>query len=107
MIHDLTPRERRLAEGIAVRTVLPVEGVEIMAQVAHIFGLGGEEIVGDRRTARVVDARKVIAYILDARGWTHTQIGELLNRSTSTAHHLVQAANRDFDLRRLAKELAA
>jgi chromosomal replication initiation ATPase DnaA len=96
-----------MADKIAARTILPLEGVEVMTEVARIFAVTGEQLVGEKRTARLSDARSVIAAILTARGWTTAQVGELLNRNQSTAYNLVQRISKDFELRRLAKELAA
>ena len=101
----LTEQEQRLADLVAARTVLPVEGVEVQAAVARIFDLPCADIVGPSRKARLVDARSVIAYILTERGWTYPEVGELLNRDASTVHHLCQRIKRDRELRSLAGEL--
>lgn len=108
MVAALSGEERQFAAAVAKRTQLPHGGAEIVAEVAAIFGASIEDITGESRVSRLVDARSVIAYILIRdRGWTFEQAGTVLNRSYSTTQNLIERIEKSIDLRRLAKAIAA
>ncbi len=107
MVAELSHQERALAEAVAVRTLLPVEGVELMASVARIFDVQCIELVGPSRKARLTDARSVIAYVLMQRGWTASMVGELITRDHQTARHLAERIEKDYELKLLTRDLAA
>lgn len=103
----LTEHERAVAEAIALRTRPVSHGEAVLAQVAAIFDITIEEIKGPSRYMRYVDARAVITYILRERGWLQHEVGGLLNRDHSTINNLEKRLANDFELRRLARELAS
>ncbi|HET7486511.1 MAG TPA: helix-turn-helix domain-containing protein [Acidimicrobiales bacterium] len=66
------------------------EADEAIAAVAAAFGIAPEELLGPRRTRRVVDARQVSMYVLRELGLSYPAIGAALGgRDHTTAMHAV------------------
>lgn len=103
----LTDQERALAEAIAARSKPVGDAAALVEEIARIFAVTVEELGGGSRLARLVDARTVISYVLTSRGWTSYEVGALMNRNYVTVLNMLRRMDKDFDLRRLAKELAA
>lgn len=103
----LTEHERRIAEMVAARHRLPADAEQVAQAVAELFGVDLDRLRGDSRKAYVTDARTVVVYLLAQRNLTHAQIGLVLNRDGSTINHYMQRMNADFELRKLAREMAA
>jgi chromosomal replication initiation ATPase DnaA len=103
----LSEAERAFAVEVAKRTELPSGGPEIVAAVAELFGCTVEDIRGESRVSRLVDARSVIVYLLRGRGWTFAQSGTVINRTDSTTQHLIERITKSLELRRLANGIAA
>jgi chromosomal replication initiation ATPase DnaA len=60
-----------------------------------------EEIFGDRRSAHIARARRMVWWELKDRGWTYAFIGEFFNREHSTVMSGIQRAARELGLKAL------
>lgn len=67
---------------------------QIINEVAETYGVSPEMIVSERRSLNLVAARKDIAEMLDARGYTSPQIGRALNRDHTTVIYYLGRAKR-------------
>lgn len=103
----LSEAERAFAVEVAKRTELPPGGPEIVAEVAELFACTVDDICGESKVSRLVDARSVIVYLLRQRGWTFAQSGTVINRTDSTTQHLIERITKSIELRRLANGIAA
>ncbi|WPZ05506.1 helix-turn-helix domain-containing protein [Pelagerythrobacter marinus] len=62
---------------------------DLLDSVAEDFGVSHGEIIGNGRSAKLVEARAVVITILRARGWSYPQIGKVLgDRDHSTVIHV-------------------
>jgi len=58
---------------------------DIISDVADIYGITVDNILSRRRIRRYVDARAVVCYLLcSIRGFSTTEVGEILNRNHSS-----------------------
>lgn len=107
MVAVLSGSERAAIEKLAARYYAPDEAASLMQEVSEIFRCTPEDIASESRAAKLVDARTVVAAVLDSRGWTQTQIGDLLNRDNTTVCNMLVRANRMPELRSMTRELVA
>lgn len=69
-----------------------LSGREIVARVAKLHDLSPEDITGPSRQPRCCEARRKVMQELQAKGWSTTQIGHLLNRDHSSIVHGLRRA---------------
>lgn len=105
MVAVLSGSERAAIEQLAARYYAPDEAASLIAEVADIFRCRPEDISSESRAAKLVDARTVVAAVLDSRGWTQTQIGDLLNRDYTTVCNMLTRASRMAEIRSLTRDL--
>ena len=105
-VATLTDEERALALSLANRSMPMCDAIQLIAEVAGIFGITPEDIAGTSRLERIVDARAVVTRVLRARGWTYDAIGEPINRNHSTVINLERRLNAHLNLQRLADAVA-
>ena len=106
MVAVLSGSERAAIEKLAARYYAPDEAASLLQEVAEIFRCTTEEITSESRVAKLVDARTVVAAVLDSRGWTQMQIGDLLNRDNTTVSNMIVRSRNMADLRSLTRDLA-
>ena len=63
---------------------------EIFRIVSEEFSITIEDMLSKSRDSKLSDARKKLCYLLRDKGYSHKQIGELLNRDRTTAIYLVK-----------------
>lgn len=105
MVAVLSGSERAAIEKLAARYYAPDVAASLMQEVADIFRCTPDAIASESRVAKLVDARTVVAAVLDSRGWTTTQIGDLLNRDHTTVCNMLVRASRTAELRSLTRDL--
>lgn len=99
-------RERIAIEKLAAQHYSVETTEQVVSEVAQIFKVSVEEIRGPARTMRLVDARTVIAFALRQRGFRLHEIGNYLNRHTSSIVHLADRARDVSELREMAEALS-
>lgn len=99
-------RERIAIQKVAAKHYSLETAEQVACEVARMFNVSVEEIRGEARTMRLVDARTVIAFALRQRGFRLHEIGRYLNRHTSSIVHLSQRAVNVSELREMAEALS-
>ena len=64
----------------------------VAEQMASELGYDTKALRSRTRTSFLADQRKVMARLLKDRGWSHTQIGEFLNRDHSSVTIMIQTS---------------
>lgn len=62
----------------------------LVERAAEVQGLSPAEVLAPGNFMVASEARRAIAYTLDARGWYHSRIGEGLGREHSTVSYAVK-----------------
>jgi chromosomal replication initiation ATPase DnaA len=102
----LDEHERRVADALARQYKCPAPG-PVIAEVAAIFGITEEALLGKSRRQDFADARAVVAFIMRERGWEHHEIAYLLRRERSTVHHMLSRMAHSWELRSMARDHVA
>ena len=90
--------QTRAAYAEALATPLPpcrpLFPREVIDDVAQLFLMTADDIMGDNRFARYVDARATVAKILHNRGLSYPHVGRIMGRDHSTIINLITRLDR-------------
>lgn len=90
--------QTRAAYAEALATPLPpcrpLFPREVIDDVAQLFLMTADDILGDNRFTRYVDARATVAKILHNRGLSYPHVGRIMGRDHSTIINLITRLDR-------------
>lgn len=90
----IAPMNKRQPQGPGKhREVMPDDVVVIEATkaVCEVFDVEAEDMVGPRRLAPVVEARRALAIILHQQLMGPVEIAESIQRDRTTAYHFIKS----------------
>lgn len=79
----------------------------IVAHVAAHYGIKAADILGERRSKRISEARHVTSWLLRESGRTYPEIGRALNRDHTSAMYGVKRIEREPRLYAVAANMLA